>query len=143
MRKQLENEFHKSCVRIEDECNSMGEEREEVVEKYHKLKIGTLEEKVFATELGILQDRIGFLCVFENNIMKYNEIHGVDLTKPEPSFEAKAIVEQKGSEAIQEIGEIIPEDDQMMYVGIGVIILIIIIAGIAVAARKKSKQVEL
>jgi len=47
------------------------------------------------------------------------------------------------SEAIQEIGEIIPEDSQMMYVGIGVIILIIIIAGIAVTKRKKSEPEDL
>jgi hypothetical protein len=58
-------------------------------------------------------------------------------------LEAKEIVEEKGSEAIQEIGEIIPEDNQMMYVGIGVIIFIIIIAGIAVAKRKKSQPEDL
>ena len=57
----------------------------------------------------------------------------------EKNFETKEIVEQKSSEAIQEIGEIILDDDQTMYVGIGVIILIIIIAGIAVATRKKSE----
>jgi hypothetical protein len=59
------------------------------------------------------------------------------------NLEAKEIVEQKGSEAIQEIGEIILGDDQMMYVGMGVIILIIIIAVIAVAARKKSEPENL
>ena len=59
------------------------------------------------------------------------------------NLEAKEIVEQKGSEAIQEIGEIIPEDNQMMYVGIGVIILIIIIAVIAVTKRKKSEPEDL
>jgi hypothetical protein len=37
------------------------------------------------------------------------------------------------------IGEIILDDDQMINIGIGVIILIIIIAGIVVATRKKSE----
>jgi len=59
------------------------------------------------------------------------------------NLETKEIVEQKGSEAIQEIGEIILDDDQTMYVGIGVIILIIIIAGIAIATRKKSEPEDL
>ncbi len=45
----------------------------------------------------------------------------------------------EGSEAIQEIGETILDDEYMTDVGIGVIILIIIIAGIVVATRKKSK----
>ena len=45
----------------------------------------------------------------------------------------------EGSEAIQEIGEIILDDVQMTDVGIGVIILIIIIAAIVVATRKKSE----
>jgi len=45
----------------------------------------------------------------------------------------------EGSEAIQEIGEIILDDVQMIDVGIGVIILIIIIAVIVVATRKKSE----
>jgi NADH:ubiquinone oxidoreductase subunit 6 (subunit J) len=59
------------------------------------------------------------------------------------NFETKEIVEQKSSEVIQEIGEIILDDDQTMYVGIGVIILIIIIAGIALATRKKSEPEDL
>jgi len=59
------------------------------------------------------------------------------------NFETKEIVEQKGSEVIQEIGEIIPEDNQMMYVGVGVIIFIIIIAVIAVTKRKKSQPEDL
>jgi hypothetical protein len=46
---------------------------------------------------------------------------------------------QEQSEATQEIGEIILDDDQMINIGIGVIILIIIIAGIVVATRKKSE----
>ena len=58
----------------------------------------------------------------------------------EKNFETKVMVEQKGSEIIQEIGEIILGDDQTMYVGIGVIILIIIIAGIAVETRKKPES---
>ena len=45
----------------------------------------------------------------------------------------------EGSEAIQEIGEIILDDVQMIDVGIGVIILIIIIGAIVVATRKKSE----
>ena len=64
-------------------------------------------------------------------------------TFDQKNLEAKEIVEQKGSEAIQEVGEIILEDDQMIYVGIGVIILIIIIAGIALATRKKSEPEDL
>ena len=59
----------------------------------------------------------------------------------EKNFETKEIVEQKSSEVIQEIGEIILDGDQTMYVGIGVIILIIIIAGIAVATRKKRVRI--
>ena len=58
----------------------------------------------------------------------------------EKNFETKEIVEQKSSEVIQQIGEIILDGDQTMYVGIGVIILIIIIAGIAVATQKKSES---
>ena len=58
----------------------------------------------------------------------------------EKNFETKVMVEQKGSEIIQEIGEIILGDDQTMYVGIGVIILIIIIAGIAIETRKKPES---
>ena len=46
----------------------------------------------------------------------------------------------EGSEAIQEIGEIILDADQIINVGIGVIILIIIITAIVVATRKKSEQ---
>ena len=45
----------------------------------------------------------------------------------------------EGSEAIQEIGEIILDTDQIINVGIGVIILIIIITAIVVATRKKSE----
>ncbi len=45
----------------------------------------------------------------------------------------------EGSEAIQEMGEIILDDVQMIDVGIGVIILIIIIGAIVVATRKKSE----
>ena len=46
---------------------------------------------------------------------------------------------QEQSEATQEIGEIILDDDQMINIGIGVIILIIIIGAIVAATRKKSE----
>ena len=55
------------------------------------------------------------------------------------NFETKEIVEQKSSEAIQESGEIILDEDHTMFVGIGVITLIII-AGIVVATRKNSES---
>ena len=46
----------------------------------------------------------------------------------------------EGSETIKEIGEIILDDNQIINVEIGVIILIIIIAGIVVVTRKNQSH---